>query len=73
MGPFGSEIEPDKNERNKLSWYSDSAEFVHLWSPWFGRGGGWFNGHSSGIFATFGHNGSSQLNITFRIVLAPTK
>ena len=54
------------------SWYSDGACFIRLSYPWFYRGGDCTNSSNGGIFRFHDHNGSNG-NISFRIVLTPTK
>ena len=71
MGPFGSEKDPDNNTRYKSSWYKDYATFAYNSVPWFVRGGGWYYGTDSGIFAFSDYAGDTYTNISYRIVLAP--
>ena len=71
MGPFGSEIDPDNNSRNKSSWYGDYSSFVTSSNPFFLRGGYWNGGSVSGIFAFASNNGGALASRSFRIVLAP--
>ena len=71
MGPFGSEKDPDGGTRNKSSWYGDYAYFVDSSSPWFLRGGSWYNGSASGAFAFNNNPGVTNITNSFRIVLTP--
>ena len=73
MGPFGSELDPDGGTRIKSSWYKDYARFAPSVTPWFIRGGSWFNGTASGTFAFDSETGGTITCISYRIVLAPTK
>ena len=73
MGPFGSEKDPDGGTRNKSSWYGDYANFVHSSSPWFLRGGLWYDGSESGAFAFYYSTGGSITIGSFRVVLTPIK
>ena len=73
MGPFGSEKDSDNNTRYKSSWYKDHAWFANYSGNLLLRGGGWHDGTSTGVFAFNGNSGGTNTNISFRIVLAPTK
>ncbi len=73
MGPFGSEKDSDNNTRYKSSWYKDHAWFANSSGNLLLRGGGWHDGTSTGVFAFNGNSGGTNTNISFRIVLAPTK
>ncbi len=71
MGPFGQEEDPDKYLRSKSSWYKDYADFIFSSLPWFFRGGLWYDGVMTGVFA-FGHYlGGADPIVSFRIVLIP--
>ncbi len=73
IGPFGSEKDPDNTTRYKSSWYKDYAYFADSSHPWFERGGNWHCGTTAGAFAFSSGHGGTNTNISFRIVLAPTK
>ena len=73
MGPFGSEKDSDNNTRYKSSWYKDHAWFANYSGNLLLRGGGWHDGTSTGVFAFNGNSGGTNTNISFHIVLAPTK
>ena len=72
MGPFASEKDPDGGTRNKSSWYGDYANFVASFSPWFLRGGLWYDGSESGAFAFYYSTGGSITIGSFRVVLTPS-
>ena len=71
MGPFGSEKDPEGSTRYKSSWYKDYAYFVDSSNNWFYRGGKWYDGSGSGMFAFYIYNGSGYISISYRIVLTP--
>ncbi len=72
MGPFASIMDPDNVAKNRISWYSDLANFVRPDYPWFGRGGTWSHGVTSGIFAFAIFNGGNiYSHVSFRVVLMP--
>ncbi len=71
MGPFGSVKDPDNNMSYRTSWYGDSASFVGPNPSWFVRGGNWYNGNSSGIFAFSNGTGGVYTVVSFRVVLTP--
>ena len=73
MGPFGSEKDSDNNTRYKSSWYKDHAWFANSSGNLLLRGGGWHDGTSTGVFAFNGNSGGTNTNISFHIVLVPTK
>ena len=73
MGPFGSEKDPEGSTRYKSSWYKDYAYFVDSSNNWFYRGGKWYDGNGSGMFAFYIYNGSGYISISYRIVLTPSK
>ena len=73
MGSFGSEKDSANNINYKTSWYRDYAYFVISSGPWFVRGGLWYYGISSGIFAFSNMTGGAYTAYSYRIVLAPTK
>ena len=73
MGPFGSEKDLDGATRYKSSWYKDYSIFINSSKSWFMRGGCWYHGVASGAFAFYVNTGNMFSNISFRIVLAPTK
>ncbi len=71
MGPFKSIIYAANLTRQISSWYVDYAYFANTVSPWVERGGGYYDGTESGMFAS-GHNyGSADAYRGFRVVLAP--
>ena len=69
MGPF------DINTyQTKLgSWYNDYAHFIFSYSQWFLRGGRNNNGFDAGAFAFRFNDGSKTIDISFRLILTPTK
>ena len=73
MGTFGSEKDPSGGILNKSSWYKELALFANYSRPWFPRGGCWTDGTESGIFAFYYSIGSIHINMSYRIILAPTK
>ena len=73
MGPFGSEKDPDEKARYKSSWYEDCAYFLPSSYPWFIRGGNWYDGSATGVFAFHHVIGGTYTTNSYRIVLAPTK
>jgi len=73
MGPFGSEKDLDSNIRYKSSWYKDYANFANSSVSWFARGGIWYYGTTSGIFAIGSDIGGMDGVVSYRVVLAPTK
>ena len=73
MGPFGSEKDLDSNIRYKSSWYKDYANFANSSVSWFARGGIWYYGTTSGIFAIGSDIGGMDGVVSYRVVLASTK
>ena len=73
MGPFGNEKDSNNNTRSKSSWSKDYAYFANFSNPWFGHGGDWNLGSAAGVFAFNDYVGGVNANISYRIVLAPTK
>ena len=71
MGPFGSEKDPDNNNRYKSSWYGNYAHFVNSSYPWLLRGGHCTYGSGSGAFAFDSNPGGAYSYDSFRIVLTP--
>ena len=71
MGPFGGNTDLDTIWRAKSSWYGDYATFAFSSAPWFGRGGSWFYGSCSGVFAFAYYTGGVYTEVGFRVVLAP--
>ena len=54
-------------------WYSDYASFVFSSSPWFERGGCYYDGDDTGVFSFFIASGGYDYNGGFRVVLSVTK
>ena len=50
-------------------WYDEFASFVNANSPWFSRGGFFFNG--AGAFSRLNTKGEALYNYGFRSVLSP--
>ena len=73
MGPFGSEKDPDNGTRYRSSWYKDYANFYNSSNIWFAHGGHWNSGTAAGVFAFSCDSGNTDANISYRVVLAPTK
>ena len=71
MGPFGNEKDPDNISRQKSSWYGDLAFFAYSSGPWFLRGGHWYAGTVSGVFAFGYYSGTAYTYGSFRIILTP--
>ena len=72
MGPFAIEKDPI-NSTSKSGWYKDHANFPTSSNPWFFRGSYWCNGTTNGDFAFSGYAGGTDRDVSYRIVLAPTK
>ena len=51
------------------SWYNDNASFVYPLSPWFDRGGHYFNRSGAGAFFFDYYYGHAYRTISFRLVL----
>ena len=73
MGPFGNEKDPDGVTRYKSSWYKTCAFFIDSSRPWPNRGGNWSHGNLAGIFTYSGKTGETITDISYRIVLTPSK
>ena len=72
MGPFESIKNPNGSIENRNSWYNALSSFIVSSDPWFLRGGGWYHGIETGVFA-FGYYTGTATSFSYRIVLAPTK
>ena len=70
MGPFGS-VTYLTQTRNISSWHADWASFVYSTDPWFVRGGDSPVGLDAGVFAFSYDHGSTQVHVSFRVVLTP--
>ena len=70
MGPFYIYIDADDVNRIHNNWGGDFTYFVNDERPWFGRGGSLFSGVLGGQFYFERYPGSSDENITFRVVIA---
>ena len=53
-------------------WYSDYAYFVNSSSPWFERGGDFFNGVNAGVFNFDDDAGGGSSGYGFRVALSTT-
>ena len=70
MGPFYIYIDADGGNRIHNNWGGDFTYFVNDERPWFGRGGSLFSGVLGGQFYFERYPGSSDENISFRVVIA---
>ena len=71
LGPF-QEISNATATTRLSSWYKQTSYFVYKQSPWFIRGGGYYDGIYGGIFK-FGIGTGELMSVeSFRIVLTPT-
>ena len=52
-------------------WYGDYADFVDSGYPWFVRGGDYDDDTNAGVFYFISVSGSSNVNGSFRVVVAP--
>ena len=73
MGPFANQVDHDNASRTKTSWYTDYAIFVSYPNSWFLRGGHYYFGSGSGIFAFSTYSGKAAPTLSYRIVLSPSK
>ena len=64
-------LETSSSGSNSNSWYSDFSTFVNTSSPYFIRGGFYFNGKSAGAFSTSAMSGEPNGANGFRVVLCP--
>ncbi len=72
MGPFTQVKYDNINIRPIGSWFADEAWFVDSTSPWFARGGGYYDGLGAGFFASQIRLDASPDDFNgFRIVLSP--
>ena len=71
MGPFGIGKDPDESTIYRSSWYEDFSYFAKSDGSWLVRGGGWYRGSASGIFAFGNHTGVNINSHSYRIVLTP--
>ena len=69
MGPFKSIIYASNLTRQIGSWYANHTYSVDITSPWVVRGGPYYYGSESGMFAFGNTYGSAQANYGFRVVL----
>ena len=53
-------------------WYSDSADFVDSFTPWFRRGGLYGHGDNAGVFNFSYNTGGGNNTYGFRVVLSTT-
>ena len=67
MGPFGK-----SDGYNSSSWYNNFAQ-INTSGSWLLRSGSWDIGKETGIFAFDDYIGSAYFQLSYRIVLAPTK
>ena len=51
------------------NWYSDVANFVDSYSPWFIRGGYYGYSSSAGVFNFGSHYGNASSNYSVRLVI----
>jgi len=73
MGPFFNSTQPNDVVIHTTSWHKDYINLISSTLPWFGRGGSWTYGTSSGVFASTAKAGDAGTYYGFRIVLTPTK
>ena len=71
MGPFKSYLDGDNIARWHNGWYGDNSHFIDSSSPWFSRGGYYYHGALAGQFDFGRDTGGVNINLGFRIVLAP--
>ena len=72
MGPFKRIIYANNVEQFINSWDSGLSAFVHSTHPWFNRGGAYYAGVESGVFAFSYAPGSVYPHVGFRVVLSLT-
>ncbi len=70
LGPFYHYIEGNGVPYSHNSWYGDYAFFPSSDFPWFGRGGNYRDGVSSGQFYFHDSNGNMQNDGSFRLTLS---
>ena len=70
LGPFYYYKDSDNGQRYHSTWESDHAYFVEASTPWFLRGGDYYNGAIAGSLTFFRVAGDADSNISFRLVLA---
>ena len=70
-GKYGDAVYETSTNGNSSSssWYGDYSLFPNTSVPFFGRGGGYGNGTSAGVFYFYGTDGDSYSYISFRPVL----
>ena len=73
MGPFYQYYGGEGTNDHHNSWYGDYANFIDSTKPWFLRTGGFNDGGGASQFFFASAIGEKDINITFRIVLAPSK
>jgi len=66
---FANWVDPNGGVRYRTGWHQDYAHFIYHSAPWFLRGGGYYNGASSGAFAFYPNDGRAHDEFTFRSVL----
>ena len=59
------------NNSSTAQWNGNYMYFVTSSYPWFGRGGGCYNGSNAGLFSANGGNGNADGGNAFRVALAP--
>ena len=62
-------FETSSSDTNSTSWYNDYSYMPYLDSPFFARGGAYYDSTNSGAFSFNYYNGSVNVNISFRPVL----
>ena len=70
-GKYGDAVYETSANGNSSSssWYGDYSDFPYTSSPFFGRGGGYSNGTTAGVFCFDGSSGYSYSSDSFRPVL----
>ena len=68
MGPFQS-VKYKSQTRGISSWYDDDGLFLHSGAPWLSRGGSYYYGTCTGVFAFLYGQGEVSWANGFRLVL----
>ena len=70
-GKYGDAVYETSANGNSSSssWYGDYSNFPYTSSPFFVRGGSYYNGTGAGVFCFSFYNGNSNSNYSFRPVL----
>ena len=71
LGPIKNYKDGDGVSRYHNSWYADLSCFISSSTPWFHRGGNYFDGIIAGQFDFNGYTGEVHNVYSSRIVLSP--